>query len=283
MLQLSVIKENKEEAIRLLAIKGFTKTEILDQLIDLDEKRKSTQKQLDDFLTESNKMAKEIGILFKSGKTEEANQLKTKTTELKQSTKQLSEELESIQKELNKLILEVPNLPHPSVPAGKSDKDNEIVFEEGEIPTLIENAEPHWELAKKYDIIDFDLGSKVTGAGFPFYKNQGARLQRALINFFLDEAYSKGYAEYQTPLFVNEDSAYGTGQLPDKEGQMYHVTEDNFYLIPTAEVPLTNIYRNVILKEERFPGKNHGLFKLFPPRSRFLRQRCSRVESPASV
>ncbi len=255
MLQLSVIKENKEEAIRLLAIKGFTKTEILDQLIDLDEKRKSTQKQLDDFLTESNKMAKEIGILFKSGKTEEANQLKTKTTELKQSTKQLSEELESIQKELNKLILEVPNLPHPSVPAGKSDKDNEIVFEEGEIPTLIENAEPHWELAKKYDIIDFDLGSKVTGAGFPFYKNQGARLQRALINFFLDEAYSKGYAEYQTPLFVNEDSAYGTGQLPDKEGQMYHVTEDNFYLIPTAEVPLTNIYRNVILKENDFPVK----------------------------
>ncbi len=255
MLQLSVIKENKEEAIRLLAIKGFTKTEILDQLIDLDEKRKSTQKQLDDFLTESNKMAKEIGMLFKSGKTEEANQLKTKTTELKQSTKQLSEELESIQKELNKLILEVPNLPHPSVPAGKSDKDNEIVFEEGEIPTLIENAEPHWELAKKYDIIDFDLGSKVTGAGFPFYKNQGARLQRALINFFLDEAYSKGYAEYQTPLFVNEDSAYGTGQLPDKEGQMYHVTEDNFYLIPTAEVPLTNIYRNVILKEEDFPVK----------------------------
>lgn len=255
MLQLSIIKENKEEVIRLLAVKNFTNIEILDQLIELDEKRKSTQKLLDEHLAESNKLAKEIGMLYKSGKAEEANQMKAKTAELKQSAKQLGEDLESIQKELNELILEVPNLPHPSVPPGKTAEDNEIVFEEGDIPTLHEKAEPHWELAKKYDIIDFDLGSKVTGAGFPFYKNQGARLQRALINFFLDEAQENGYAEYQTPLFVNEDSAYGTGQLPDKEGQMYHITEDNFYLIPTAEVPLTNIYRKSILKEEDFPIK----------------------------
>ena len=255
MLQLNLIKEQKEKVIRLLAIKNFHNTEILDKLIQLDDNRKSTQKELDEQLAESNKIAKEIGMLFKSGKAAEANELKQKTAELKQSAKVLSENLDVIQKELNELILDVPNLPHPSVPPGKSSEDNETIFEEGELPKLENNAKPHWDLAKEFDIIDFDLGSKVTGAGFPFYKNQGARLQRALINFFLDEAREVGYSEYQTPLFVNEDSAYGTGQLPDKEGQMYHIGEDNFYLIPTAEVPLTNIYRKSILKEGEFPIK----------------------------
>lgn len=255
MLQLSFIKEHKEEVIKLLAIKNFSKTEILDSLIQLDDQRKLTQKELDEQLAEANKMAKEIGMLYKSGKAAEANELKQKTAELKQSSKELSEKLESIQKELNELILEVPNLPHPSVPKGKSSEDNEIIDEEGNIPQLHDKAKPHWDLAKEFDIIDFDLGSKVTGAGFPFYKNHGARLQRALINFFLDEARAMGYSEYQTPLLVNEDSAYGTGQLPDKEGQMYYIGEDNLYLIPTAEVPLTNIYRNSIVKEDALPIK----------------------------
>ena len=255
MLQLSFIKEHKEEVIQLLAIKNFTNTEILDTLIQLDDQRKSTQKELDEQLAEANKMAKEIGMLYKSGKAAEANELKQKTAELKLSSKELSEKLEQTQKELNDLILEVPNLPHSSVPKGNSSEDNEILSEEGNIPQLHEGAKPHWDLAKEFDIIDFDLGSKVTGAGFPFYKNQGARLQRALINFFLDEAREMGYSEYQTPLFVNEDSAYGTGQLPDKEGQMYYIGEDNLYLIPTAEVPLTNIYRNSIVKESDLPIK----------------------------
>jgi len=255
MLQLSFIKEHKEEVIKLLAIKNFSKIEILDILIRLDDQRKSTQKDLDEQLSEANKMAKEIGILYKSGKAAEANDLKQKTAELKQSSKESSDKLEAIQKELNELILEVPNLPHPSVPKGKSSEDNEILSKEGNIPPLHEGAKPHWDLAKEFDIIDFDLGNKVTGAGFPFYKNQGARLQRALINFFLDEARKMGYAEYQTPLFVNEESAYGTGQLPDKEGQMYYIGEDNLYLIPTAEVPLTNIYRNSIVKESDLPIK----------------------------
>jgi seryl-tRNA synthetase len=256
MLQLNFIRENKAAVIRLLAIKYFTKVEILDQIIELDDQRKLVQKNLDEQLTKSNKLAKEIGMLFKIGRASEANEFKQKTAELKQSSKKLSAELETIQHKLNELILEIPNIPHHSVPKGKTAEENELIFEEGSIPQLYDEAKPHWELAKQYDIIDFDLGSKVTGAGFPFYKGQGARLQRALINFFLDEALEAGYSEIQPPLFVNEDSAYGTGQLPDKEGQMYHIGEDNFYLIPTAEVPVTNIYRNLILKEEDFPIKN---------------------------
>ncbi len=256
MLQVNFIKENKEDIIPLLAVKHFDKFEILDEVIELDLKRRSIQKDLDEQLAESNKLAKEIGMLFKTGRGAEANEYKQRTADLKQSAKKLSDELESIQSKLNELIVEIPNVPHPSVPEGKSDEDNEKVYEEGKAPALYDGAKPHWDLAKQYDIIDFDLGSKVTGAGFPFYKNQGARLQRALINFFLDEALEAGYSEVQPPLFVNEDSAYGTGQLPDKEGQMYHIGEDNFYLIPTAEVPVTNIYRNVILKEDEFPVKN---------------------------
>jgi seryl-tRNA synthetase len=204
----------------------------------------------------SNQLSKEIGSLFKDGKREQAEEVRKKSTELKSVVKDLEQALQQIEKSLNEKLIELPNLPHSSVKAGKSDTDNETVYEEGEIPVLAENALPHWELASKYDIIDFDLGSKVTGAGFPFYKGKGARLQRALINFFLDEALKQDYIEYQPPLLINEDSGFGTGQLPDKEGQMYFVGEDNLYLIPTAEVPITNIYRNVILKEDDLPIKN---------------------------
>ncbi len=256
MLQINFLRENKAEAIRLLAIKYFNATEIIDQIIKLDDERKSIQKILDEQLAESNKLAKEIGGLYKSGNLEKANEFKAKTVELKQSSKSLADDLAQTSKTLTEKLIELPNIPHSSVPIGKTDADNELIYEEGEIPVLHVKAKPHWELAKDFDIIDFDLGSKVTGAGFPFYKGQGARLQRALINFFLDEAINAGYLEYQPPLFVNEDSAFGTGQLPDKEGQMYYIGEDNFYLIPTAEVPITNIYRNVILKETDFPIKN---------------------------
>jgi seryl-tRNA synthetase len=256
MLQVNYIKENKQEVIERLAIKNFTDTDIIDKIIFLDNNRKIFQKNLDDNLAESKSIAKEIGILFKTGKTGEANQLKQKTGDLKKLSKELSEQLDKTSKDLKYLLLEVPNIPHPAVPKGKTEEDNKIVFEEGELPKLDEVALPHWELAKKYDIINFELGSKVTGAGFPFYKGKGARLQRALINFFLYEALKEGYLEYQPPLLINEASGYGTGQLPDKDDQMYHIGIDNFYLIPTAEVPITNIYRDTIIKEGDFPIKN---------------------------
>jgi len=256
MLQVNYIKENKQEVIERLAIKNFTDTDIIEKIIFLDNNRKEIQKKLDDNLAESKSIAKKIGVLFKTGKTGEANQLKQKTGNLKKMSKELSEQLDKTSKDLKYLLLEVPNIPHLSVPEGNSEEDNKVVFEKGEFPKLKTNALPHWELAKKYDIINFELGSKVTGAGFPFYKGKGARLQRALINFFLDEALKEGYLEYQPPLLINEASGYGTGQLPDKDDQMYHIGIDNFYLIPTAEVPITNIYRDTILKEGDFPIKN---------------------------
>ena len=248
MLHLSAIRENTERIIELLAIKNFDGKEIIPDIILLDDKRKETQKKLDDNLAQSNLLAKEIGILFKSGKSMEADRLKEQTTELKSQAKELNDILENTKKELENLLIRVPNIPHHSVPAGKSPEDNEIVHREGEIPQLPDNALAHWDLATKYDIIDFALGNKITGAGFPVYKGKGARLQRALINFFLDKAIEAGYVEIQPPYMVNAASGYGTGQLPDKEGQMYHATEDDLYLIPTAEVPVTNIYRDVILK-----------------------------------
>jgi seryl-tRNA synthetase len=218
---------------------------------------------LDDVLAESKSIAKEIGMLFKTGKVEEANQKKARTSDLKELSKQFSEDLANAAKELTNKLLQVPNVPHPSVPAGNSDEDNEVIKNVGEIPELGADALPHWELTDKYDIIDFKLGNKITGAGFPLYKGKGARLQRALINFFLDEAEKAGFREVQPPLMVNEDSGYGTGQLPDKEGQMYHVGEDNLYLIPTAEVPITNIYRNEIVKAEDFPIRNTAYSQCF--------------------
>lgn len=256
MLQLQFIRENKGLVIERLRIKNFNASELVTEIIELDNDRRSTQKNLDDNLATSNQLSKEIGNFFKEGKKDQAEEARKKSTELKGVIKDLEQDLQQIEKSLNEKLIELPNLPHESVKAGKSDADNEIVYEEGSIPILTEDALPHWELASKYDIIDFDLGSKVTGAGFPFYKGKGARLQRALINFFLDEAFKKDYIEYQPPLLINEDSGYGTGQLPDKEGQMYFVGEDNLYLIPTAEVPITNIYRNVILKEDDLPIKN---------------------------
>ncbi|RUA23417.1 MAG: serine--tRNA ligase [Bacteroidetes bacterium] len=263
MLVVNKIRAEKEQIKEGLKIKNFKDLDILDEIIALDDKRKEFQKKLDDVLSESKSIAKEIGMLFKTGKVEEANQKKARTTELKELSKQFTEELNKAANELTEKLLQVPNIPHPSVPAGNSDEDNEILKNVGEIPDLGDDALPHWELTDKYDIIDFKLGNKITGAGFPLYKGKGARLQRALINFFLDEAEKAGFREVQPPLMVNEDSGYGTGQLPDKEGQMYHVGVDNLYLIPTAEVPITNIYRNEIVKAEDFPIRNTAYSQCF--------------------
>ncbi|MBC8488656.1 MAG: serine--tRNA ligase [Bacteroidetes bacterium] len=263
MLQLNYIRENKQEIIQRLSIKNFNAEEIIGKVITLDKNRRKTQKQLDDTLSEANKAAKEIGALYKQGSTEDAIAMKARSAELKKLSKEINAQLENITGELNDLLIQIPNVPHPSVSRGNTEADNELIYQEGELPDPGEKALPHWELAAKYDIIDFDLGSKVTGAGFPFYKGKGAKLQRALINFFLDRALEAGYIEYQPPLLVNEDSGYGTGQLPDKDGQMYHVGIDNFYLIPTSEVPITNIYRDVILKPEDFPVKNVAYSQCF--------------------
>jgi seryl-tRNA synthetase len=264
MLQLTYIRDNKEDVLKRLAIKNFKDAEsVINNVIELDNNRKAAQKQADDTKAEANSIARQIGEMMKSGKKEEAEVLKAKTAELKNTEKLLDEKLKSIEAEVHKLLVTVPNLPNLSVPAGKTPEDNEVVFENGAKPTLHAKAQPHWELTTKYDIIDFELGVKLTGAGFPVYKGKGARLQRALINFFLDRATAKGYNEVQPPIVVNEDSGYGTGQLPDKEGQMYYIGEDNLYLIPTAEVPITNIYRDVILKETDLPIKNCGYTPCF--------------------
>ncbi len=253
MLQVPFIRENKEDVIKRLAVRNIDASQMIEDVISLDEDRRHTQTLLDNALAESNTLSKEIGNLFKSGKASEANVLKEKTIELKETTKSLTETLNEKVEALNQVLYKIPNIPHLSVPKGSTEDDNEIVFSEGTIPLLHEEALPHWELAKKYDIIDFELGNKITGAGFPVYKGKGARLQRALIAYFLDKNTAAGYTEYQLPHLVNEASGFGTGQLPDKEGQMYHVTEDNLYLIPTAEVPGTNIFRDVILNESDLP------------------------------
>ncbi len=256
MLSLQIIRDKKDFVAERLSVKNFDATGLLNEIIDLDKIRRNTQSELDNLLAEANQLSKSIGQLYKSGEAGKAEAAKSRSVELKEQSKLLSAKLTETATLLNKKIVELPNIPHESVPRGNSDQDNETIYEEGILPKLPDNALPHWELAAKYNIIDFDLGSKVTGAGFPFYRGQGARLQRALINFFLDEAIAAGYLEYQPPLLINEDSGFGTGQLPDKEGQMYFVNEDNLYLIPTAEVPITNIYRDVILKESDFPIKN---------------------------
>ncbi|HFB61724.1 MAG TPA: serine--tRNA ligase [Bacteroidetes bacterium] len=256
MLELQRIRENRDEVVERLAVKNFDAAALVDEIINLDRQRRAVQKKLDDTLALSKKRSKEIGQYFKTGEKEKAETARQESLSLKEQAKKLTEEMAEIQETLHNKLVELPNLPHPSVPRGNSDADNEVVFTEGEMPALPENALPHWELAGKYKIIDFDLGSKVTGAGFPFYRGKGARLQRALINFFLDEAIAAGYLEYQPPLLINEASGFGTGQLPDKEGQMYYVGVDNLYLIPTAEVPITNIYRDVMLKEADLPVKN---------------------------
>lgn len=256
MLQITTIRQQPEEIVARLRIKNFDAATHVESIVVLDEQRRELQTRLDETLAGANRLAKSIGDLYKTGKTAEASRLKEESTALKNTSKALSEELGDTVKKLNDVLLLLPNVPHSSVPAGKSEADNEIVATGGTLPEKNPQALPHWDLIKKYNIIDFDLGNKVTGAGFPFYRGQGARLQRALINFFLDQATAAGYLEYQPPLLVNEDSAYGTGQLPDKDGQMYHAPVDKLYLIPTAEVPITNIYRDVILREEELPIKN---------------------------
>ncbi len=253
MLSLPFVRENKATVIEGLKRRGFSQLELIDQLLDLDQHRRQAQSDLDQKLAEANQKAKEIGALFKSGQTEAAQQLKETSASLKSESKSLQEKLQELEKSLLKVRTQIPNIAHESVPLGSSDEDNEEIFRAGDIPKLHENAMPHWELAAEYRLIDFELGSKITGAGFPVYTGKGARLQRALINFFLDFNTQAGYEETQVPHLVNEDSGFGTGQLPDKEGQMYHVQNDNLYLIPTAEVPLTNIYRNVLLNAADLP------------------------------
>ncbi len=256
MLQIQVIRENSAEVIERLKVKNFDATEIIAKVLALDTQLRQLKKNLDNNLMEQRKLAEEIGKLFKEGKRDEAEQKKAQTSVLKAEEKTMQADLAEMERKINELMVLMPNMPHSSVPNGKSAEDNEIVYEEGDASNFNYPALPHWELVKKYDIIDFELGNKLTGAGFPVYKGKGAKMQRALINFFLNSATEAGYLEIQPPYMVNEASAYATGQLPDKEGQMYHATQDNFYLIPTAEVPVTNIYRNVILKQSDFPIKN---------------------------
>ena len=253
MLQISYIRENQEKVIAALAKKNMDAKSLVESVVALDENRRSTQVALDTVLTEANKLSAAIGEMIKKGEKSKAEIVKQKTSLLKESSKELSEKLETLSNELQQKMYLLPNLPADIVPVGKTPEENCNVFEEGEVPVLHEGAMPHWELVKKYDIIDFELGVKITGAGFPVYKGKGAKLQRALISYFLDKNTDAGYQEVQVPLLVNEASGYGTGQLPDKEGQMYYVGEDDLYLIPTAEVPVTNIFRDVILQETELP------------------------------
>ena len=253
MLALHYIRENKEAILDGLKKRNFKSPEKIDQILELDQNRRAQQAVFDQHLAKANALAKEIGSLFKSGEQEKANELKKETSSLKELSKTLQEDLQETTNALNELRTQIPNVPHESVPSGNSEEDNEEIFRSGTIPDLKNSALPHWELAQKYDLIDFELGNKITGAGFPVYKGKGARLQRALINYFLDKNTQAGYKEMQVPHLVNEASGFGTGQLPDKEGQMYHVQNDDLYLIPTAEVPLTNLYRDSLLEASELP------------------------------
>lgn len=263
MLRVNYLKENQEEVIQRLTVKNFPDTYLVEAVIANDDKRKKLQFELDELQSQINSISKEIGQLMSGGQRELAEEKKAEVGRLKVQIEPVKENLADAEKNIYDDIIKLPNLPHSSVPFGKTPEDNEVVREGGEKPKLYGGAVPHWDLATKYDLINFELGNKVTGAGFPFYKNQGAKLQRALIQYFLDYNTAAGYEEYQAPLMVNEASAYGTGQLPDKEGQMYHATEDNFYLIPTAEVPLTNIYRDEMLKIHQLPIKMTGYTPCF--------------------
>jgi seryl-tRNA synthetase len=263
MLQVNYIRDNREHVLERLAVKNFKQLNLVDEIIQLDEKRRQTQNRLDNVSAEANAAAKQIGDLMRNGKKDEAEAIKAKTASFKEEIKQQSDQLAALEEEVYQKLVLLPNLPHSSVPKGLTPEDNEVVLENGNKPELPINALPHWELAAKYNLIDFELGVKITGAGFPVYKGKGAKLQRALISFFLDEAEKAGYDEVMLPLMVNEASGFGTGQLPDKEGQMYHVTGDNLYLIPTAEVPITNLYRDVILKADELPIKNCGHTQCF--------------------
>jgi seryl-tRNA synthetase len=253
MLHINKIRDNKEAYITLLKVKNMDATELFNAVISLDDERKSTQQKADEFLAKGNQLAIQIGELYKRGKSQEANALKEESSRIKEESKALQHKQAELENEIQNILVQIPNIPHSSVHAGKSDTDNITIKESGKIPTLMSGAKPHWELTSKYSLIDFELGNKISGAGFPVYTNKGARLQRALIAYFLDKNIAAGYTEYLPPHLVNAASGFGTGQLPDKEGQMYHVTEDDLYLIPTAEVPVTNFFRDVIVKD--FPIK----------------------------
>lgn len=264
MLRVAYIREHREEVLKGLAIRNFKDAEaVIDELLQVDVDRRKMQTELDAAQAESNKMSKQIGELFKTGKQAEANEMRQAVAASKETIKNLADSLSSLENRQTEILYTIPNIPNPAVPAGNTDEDNEVIAEFGEIPNLYDNAQPHWELAKEYELIDFEMGVKISGAGFPLYTGQGARLQRALQNFFLDNSTGAGYREVQPPLVVNQDSGYGTGQLPDKEGQMYHATVDDLYLIPTSEVPITNIYRNTIVKESDFPIKNTAYSSCF--------------------
>ena len=249
MLHINKIRDNKEAYITLLKVKNMDATELFNAVISLDDERKSTQQKADEFLAKGNQLAIQIGELSKTGKSQEANALKEESSRIKEESKTLLHKQAELEKDIQNILVQIPNIPHSSVPKGKSDTDNITIKESGKIPTLMSGAKPHWELTSKYSLIDFELGNKISGAGFPVYTNKGARLQRALIAYFLDKNIAAGYTEYLPPHLVNAASGFGTGQLPDKEGQMYHVTEDDLYLIPTAEVPVTNFFRDVIVKD----------------------------------
>jgi len=256
MLTIQFIRDNRDTVIERLKIKNFKQPELIDRIISRDNERRSLQVQTNELQAELNQLSKEIGVLFKSGEQEKAGEVKSRTVDIKTNLDTFERSLQEATADLNDWLVQVPNIPHPSVPPGNSEVDNRTVREGGTVPDLHDDALPHWELGSKYNLIDFDLGVKITGAGFPVYRGKGARLQRALISYFLDQNTTMGYEEILPPLMVNEASGFGTGQLPDKEGQMYHITGDNLYLIPTAEVPVTNIYRDVILKSEDLPVKN---------------------------
>jgi seryl-tRNA synthetase len=255
MIEINRLRDNSNEIIERLSIKNFDSKKIITEILELDKQKREIQVSSDGLLSQRNSISKEIGNLFKSGQAELANKKKKETVSLNTDIQELKEKFNVVDEKLTDLLYLLPNTPHIDVPKGKTPEENITIFEKGDIKKLHDKAKPHWELASEFDLIDFDLGVKITGAGFPVYKGKGAKLQRALINFFLDEAENSGYNEVIPPLLVNEASGYGTGQLPDKEGQMYHSTEDNFYLIPTAEVPVTNIFRDVIVKKEDFPQK----------------------------
>lgn len=256
MLTLTQLKENTELVREGLRKKHFGSIQLIDEILKLDEERRSKQLTLDTLKAEANKLSKSIGELMKSGRPEEAEDARNRSTQLKSEIKSLEDGFITTEQQIQELLIQLPNVPHSSVPEGKTPEENLEVYRHGEFPTLPEQAKPHWELASQFDLIDFELGVKVTGAGFPVYKGKGARLQRALINYFLDQATAAGYMEIEPPILVNADSGYGTGQLPDKEGQMYFVGLDNLYLAPTAEVPVTNLYRDVLLEESQLPIKN---------------------------
>lgn len=256
MLTIPYLREHRETVIQRLKIKNMDAAPLIDQLLEADVIRRENQSKTNELQAEMNQLSKEIGQLFKNGEHEKGNQAKQRTADIKESIRKLTAGMQDAAARMNELLVLIPNVPHELVPPGKTEADNQLIREHAELPSLFDGAMPHWEIAKAYDIIDFDLGVKLTGAGFPVYKGAGARLQRALISFFLDRNTRAGYQEILPPLMVNADSGFGTGQLPDKEGQMYHVQSDDFYLIPTAEVPVTNIYRDVILEPSQLPIKN---------------------------